>query len=219
MKPLIIDTQPNPNCLVIWLHGLGADGYDFEPILPTLNLPNNLAVRFIFPHAKERPVTLNQNMIMRAWYDIFQLDRKAKEDTKGILETEDIIKKILDEQIEQGIESSKIVLIGFSQGGAMALHIATRYPKKLAGVMGLSTYLPLADQLPSGKNSANQHIPIFLAHGDKDEILPLDYATSTRKHLEDAHYKVEWHLYEGMGHSVWPEEIEDISAWLQKVLQ
>jgi phospholipase/carboxylesterase len=216
---LTVDTQADPDCLVLWLHGLGADGYDFEPIVPALNLPPTLAVRFLFPHAPKRSVTLNQNMMMRAWYDIFELNRMAKEDIDGIKETEKNLTRLLDEQITKGFNSTKIVLIGFSQGGAMALHVATRYPKPLAGVMGLSTYLPLADELPAGKNPANKNIPIFLAHGTEDTILPLDYATSTRAHLEKAQYKVEWHVYEDMAHSVCPEEIEDISRWLQAVLK
>src|SRR4051812_45066155 len=164
MESLELATGPSPSAAVIWLHGLGADGHDFEPIVPELRLAAAPAVRFVFPHAPVRPVTLNQGMRMRAWYDIFQLGGGA-EDEAGIRASEDSLRKLIEEEKRRGVSASRIVLAGFSQGGAVALQTALRYPERLAGVLALSTYLPLAGKLAAEQAQANRDVPIFMAHG------------------------------------------------------
>lgn len=202
---------------VIWLHGLGADGYDFAPIVPELNLPDELAVRFIFPHAPIRPVTLNSGMEMRAWFDLYGLTFEVQQDENGIRAAEQMLHELITQEIASGILPEKIVLAGFSQGGALALHSGLRYPKKLAGIMGLSTVLPLSDKIQTERLAANHDIPILLAHGTMDMVIPFSMGLFTKTALEQAGYKPEWHPYK-MAHSVCPEEIRDISHWLQKVL-
>jgi phospholipase/carboxylesterase len=199
---------------VIWLHGLGADGHDFEPIVPELRLKQ--AVRFVFPHAPEQPVTINQGMRMRAWYDIFQFGG-GREDDKGIRASQALIEKMISEEVKRGISENKIVLAGFSQGGAIALQTALRYPKPLAGVMALSTYLPLAATLPAERAAANAEVPILMAHGSYDDIIPIQRARDSRSFLEKLGYRIEWHDYP-MPHSVCGEEVRDISAFLAKLL-
>jgi phospholipase/carboxylesterase len=216
METLEIQTGPQPGAAVIWLHGLGADGHDFEPIVPELGLPPALQLRFIFPHAPVRPVTLNQGMRMRAWYDIFQLGGGA-EDEAGIRESAAAVQQLIDEQIRRGIKTSGIVLAGFSQGGAIALHTALRYSAPLAGVLALSTYLPLRATLKAEISEENRKLPIFMAHGLYDDIIPLARAEQSRKALADAGYEVEWHTYP-MPHSVCPEEIAQIGAFLVRTL-
>ena len=206
-----IDTGPKPEAAVIWLHGLGADGHDFEPVVPELRLRK--AVRFIFPHAPVRPVTSNQGMRMRAWYDILQLGG-GPEDEAGLRASQ----KITDELIRaQGLPANKIVLAGFSQGGAIVLQSALRYPERLAGVMALSTYLPLARMLEAECSEANRDLPIFMAHGQYDDLIPMQRALQSRAHLETLGYKIEWHDYP-MPHSVCAPEIADIAAFLSKLL-
>jgi len=199
---------------VIWLHGLGADGHDFEPIVPELRLKQ--AVRFVFPHAPVQPVTINQGMRMRAWYDVFQFGG-GREDDKGIRASQQLIEKMIADEVKKGIPESKIVLAGFSQGGAVALQTALRYPKPLAGVMALSTYLPLAATLAAERAAANAQVPIFMAHGQYDDIIPIQRAQASREALQKVNYKVEWHEYP-MPHSVCGEEVRDISAFLAKLL-
>jgi phospholipase/carboxylesterase len=211
MEAIEIETAPNPAAAVIWLHGLGADGHDFEPIVPELKLPK--PVRFVFPHAPVRPVTINQGMRMRAWYDIFQFGGGA-EDEKGIRESQGLLEALIR---EQPVPARAIVLAGFSQGGAIVLQTALRYPERLAGVIALSTYLPLAGKLKAEKNPANQDLPIFMAHGRYDDLIPLDRAQKSRELLVDAGYKVEWHDYP-MPHSVCGEEIADIASFLVRLL-
>ena len=211
-----MQTGARPDAAVIWLHGLGADGHDFEPIVPELRLPPALQLRFIFPHAPVRPVTLNQGMRMRAWYDIFQLGGGA-EDEAGIRESGSAVQQLMHEQIKRGIDTSRIVLAGFSQGGAIALHTALRYSAPLAGVLALSTYLPLRATLKEEMKEANQHVPIFMAHGLYDDIIPLERAEQSRKILADAGYEVEWRTYP-MPHSVCAEEIADIAGFLVRLL-
>ena len=207
--PLIeIETGANPAASVIWLHGLGADGHDFEPVVPALKLAK--PVRFVFPHAPVRPVTINGGMRMRAWYDILQLGPGA-EDEKGIRESQ----KILEGLIEK--ETRPVFLAGFSQGGAIVLQTALRYPKKLAGVLALSTYLPLSQKLSLERSKENQDVPIFMAHGLYDEIIPMQRAKASRALLEQQGYKVEWREYP-MPHSVCPEEIDHISSFLSSRL-
>jgi phospholipase/carboxylesterase len=216
MDTLEIETGPQPGAAVIWLHGLGADGHDFEPIVPELDLPDAPQVRFVFPHAPVRPVTLNQGMRMRAWYDIFRLGG-GPEDEAGIRASEGLLKGLIEKQKAGGIPASKIVLAGFSQGGAIALQTALRYPERLAGVLALSTYLPLAGHVEKERSEQNRSTPIFMAHGTYDDVIPMHRADDSRRLLEKLGYPLEWHSYP-MPHSVCPPEIDDISAFLRRVL-
>ncbi|MBT8506732.1 carboxylesterase [Coxiella-like endosymbiont of Rhipicephalus sanguineus] len=199
---------------VIWLHGLGADGHDFADIVPQLALPQDLHLRFIFPHAPIRPITINAMMQMRAWYDIYSLTDFTHEDEEGIAQTQRSINQLIEKEVTEGVPSHRIVLAGFSQGGAMALYTSLRYSKPLAGVIALSTYLPLADQLAAKVSDViNQQIPIFIAHGDSDRVLPLTLGKQTFQLLNQLGYPVEWHEY-AMGHQVCYEEIKAIGKWL-----
>ena len=211
MEAVEIETGSPPTASVIWLHGLGADGHDFEPIVPELRLKQ--AVRFVFPHAPVRPVTINQGMRMRAWYDIFQFGG-GREDEKGIRESQKLLEKLVE---EQPVPPEKIVLAGFSQGGAIVLQTALRYPKPLAGVMALSTYLPIAGRLEAERNAANAGIPVFMAHGQLDDLIPIQRAQASRDALQKLGYKPEWHEYP-MPHSVCGDEVRDISAFLARLL-
>lgn len=202
---------------VIWLHGLGADGNDFVPIVPELRLPDAMAVRFVFPHAPVRPVTLNGGMKMRAWYDILGLDRNAREDAQGIRESQAQIEALIRRENGRGIPSERIVLAGFSQGGAVTLQAGLRYPEKLAGLMVLSSYLTQRDSLASEAAPANRDIPILMAHGTMDYMLPVQLGESSRDYLQQAGYAIEWHAY-AMEHQVCAEEIRDVSLWLQRAL-
>lgn len=206
----------SPDAAVIWMHGLGADGHDFEPILPALNLPSRLAVRFVFPHAPVRPVTINNGMPMRAWYDIVSLGG-GREDEAGLRATQQHIETLIARERARGIAADRIVLAGFSQGGAVALMTALRHPERLAGVMALSTYLPLAEKLPNERHAANANVPIFMAHGTTDEVIGIGRATHSRDALLALGYPVEWKSYT-MGHAVCPQEVADIGAWLNRVL-
>lgn len=199
---------------IIWLHGLGADGHDFEPVVQMLNLPH---INFILPHAPYRPVTLNNGYEMRAWYDIFGLQPDSPQDEVGINSMQDTINSMIEAEIARGIPSKRILLAGFSQGGAMALHTATRFDQRLAGVLALSTYLPLKNQLSEKQHPANKHLPIWMAHGRHDSVITLSTAESSRQTLEAAGYKVEWHEYD-MPHSVCEAEINDIREFLLRVL-
>jgi phospholipase/carboxylesterase len=216
METIELATGASPSASVIWLHGLGADGHDFEPIVPELRLPPALPVRFVFPHAPVRPVTINSGMRMRAWYDILQLGG-GPEDEKGIRASEQLLHELIQQEKRKNIATQKIVVAGFSQGGAIALQTALRYPQRLAGVMALSAYLPLARTLPKEKSPANADTPIFMAHGLYDDIIPLARAEQSRKLLEESGYKVEWRTYP-MPHSVCAEEIADIRDFLLRLL-
>lgn len=207
-----VTTQDAPRLAVLWLHGLGADGSDFEPIVPELRL--GLPVRFVFPHAPVRPVTINGGLEMRAWYDILGFDRRAKEDAAGIRASAAAVTELVEREIDRGMPSERIVLAGFSQGGAIALHTALRSPKPLAGALALSTYLPLAATLASERSAANASIPVFMAHGIDDPVLPLELAETSRRALEALGYAVDWHAYP-MAHSVCMEEVRAIGAWLE----
>jgi len=211
LNAIELTTGDAPQLAVIWLHGLGADGHDFEPIVPELRL--SLPVRFVFPHAPVRPVTINGGMAMRAWYDILGFDPHAKEDAAGIRASATAVGQLIEREIERGIPSERIVLAGFSQGGAIALHAALREPRPLAGVLALSTYLPLATSLASERSPANAGVPIFMAHGTSDSVLPLSLGESSRRALEVLGYAVDWHSYP-MAHSVCLEEVGAIGAWL-----
>jgi len=206
-----LETGAKPGAAVIWLHGLGADGHDFEPIVPELRLRK--PVRFVFPHAPIRPVTINQGMRMRAWYDILQLGG-GPEDEAGLRESQKMTEALIR---AQKLPSSKIVLAGFSQGGAIVLQTALRYPERLAGVMALSTYLPLAGTVAAERSAANRDIPLFMAHGQYDDLIPIPRARQSREYLEKLGYRIEWHEYP-MPHSVCAPEIADLSAFLSKVI-
>jgi len=212
-----VETGRNPQASVIWLHGLGADGHDFEPVVPELVRPGERALRFVFPHAPVRPVTLNNGYAMRAWYDILGLDRQAKQDEAGIRGSAAAIRALIARENERGVASARIVLAGFSQGGAMALFTGLRYPERLAGIMGLSCYPVLASTFDAERDPANQETPILLAHGTFDPMVDLSLGQAGKEMLEKRGYKVEWHSYP-MPHAVSPEEIGAIAAWLRRVL-
>ena len=209
-------TRPDPDAAVIWLHGLGADGSDFEPIVPALELPARLAVRFVFPHAPVRAVTINMGMRMRAWYDVIQLGG-GEEDAAGIRASQALLEGLIGRERARGIAARRIVLAGFSQGGAIALQTGLRHGERLAGIMALSTWLPLAGTLAAERHAANADIPVFMAHGTMDEMIVLERAERSRNRLVELGYAPEWHEYP-MGHAVCPEEITAIGAWLRRVL-
>ena len=197
---------------VIWLHGLGADGHDFEPVVPQLGLPAGLAVRFVFPHARQRPVTVNGGMAMRAWYDVYDMEL-SREDEAGTRDSEAQVRALIAAEQERGVAAERIVLAGFSQGGAVALHTALRHPEPLAGVLALSTYLPLAQTVDAERSDANAAAPIFMAHGSDDPIIPIARGRESCRRLEALGHAVEWHEYP-MPHAVCMEEIADIGRWL-----
>jgi len=218
-EPLVVEIGiQTPDACVIWLHGLGADGHDFEPIVPELRLDPELNIRFIFPHAPMMAVTINQGFVMRAWYDIRENRIEAEQDEAGIRKSAQTLERLIEQQVATGIAAERIVLAGFSQGGAIALFTALRYPEQLAGVMVLSAYMPLSGSLEHEKSDANSVIPVFLVHGSDDPVIPVDLAYRTRAQLEQEAYAPEWHEYRGMAHSVSAQELLDISAWLEKVL-
>jgi len=209
-----MNPMSDPIASVIWMHGLGADGHDFETIVPELNLPSESPIRFIFPHAPMRPVTLNNGYVMRAWYDIPQMNIREEQDEQGIKASAQLITQLIEQEKKQGLKSEQIILAGFSQGGAMALYTGLRYPEKLGGILALSTYLPL-DQKLDEFSAVNRAIPIMMAHGTMDPLIPLSFAELSRDLLVKAGYQVDWHTYP-MQHSVCPQEIQDISAWFQR---
>ncbi len=217
--PLVIETGSAPDACIIWLHGLGADGYDFEPIVPELRLDPGLAIRFVFPHAPMMPVTINQGFVMRAWYDIRGADIGAETDAAGIRASAAAVGEMVDAEIARGIAAERIVLAGFSQGGAIALQTGLCYARRLAGILALSTYLPLAETLATEKSAANAGIPILMAHGTADPVIPLPLAIASRARLDSLGYEVEWHEYSGLGHGVAPQEIAHIAAWIENVLK
>lgn len=215
---VIVQPDAPAQASVIWMHGLGADGHDFVPIVGELKLPAAVPVRFIFPHAPVRPVTLNGGMSMRAWYDIKSLDRKGMQDEKGIRESAARIEALIAEEQAAGIQAKRIVLAGFSQGGAIALQTALRCKLRLGGLMALSTYLPQADALATEASAANRDLPILMCHGQYDAVLPLQLGEWSRDHLTALHYAVDWRAYP-MAHEVCAAEIGHISAWLGTVLK
>jgi phospholipase/carboxylesterase len=211
-----VQTGPNPTASVIWLHGLGADGHDFEPAVPALAPPGARAWRFVFPHAPVRAVTLNGGANMRAWYDIRGFDRHLAQDESGVRASDAAIRALIRRENERGIATRRVVLAGFSQGGAMALYTGTRLPEPLAAIIGLSCYLLLADSFAAERQAANQGTPIFLAHGSFDPVVDPRLGEETRSLLESAGYPLEWHSYP-MPHTVSVEEIAAIAAFLQRV--
>jgi len=215
-ETLEVETGAGPKAAVIWLHGLGADGYDFKPVVPLLSLPAALAVRFVFPHAPVRPVTINMGMKMRAWYDVLQLGG-GPEDADGIRASQLLLEGLIAREQARGIDTARIVLAGFSQGGAIALQTALRHPQRLAGILALSTYLPLAQTLADERDPANFSTPIFMAHGTHDDMIHVSRAEASRDALKAIGYRIEWHGYP-MGHAVCPEEIAAVGAWLSELL-
>jgi len=211
-----LETGRDPERSVIWLHGLGADGRDFVPIVGELALPA-APIRFVFPHAPVQPVTINNGMSMRAWYDIVADDLARREDERGVRASQGLVEALVARERERGVPATRIVLAGFSQGGAISLQTGLRHPERLAGIMALSTYVPIAATLEAERNAANADVPIFMAHGTQDPIIPLASARRSRELLERLGYPVEWHEY-AMPHSVSPQEIDDIGAWLRRVL-
>ena len=217
LEAVEIETGRNPTGTVIWLHGLGADGHDFAPIVPQLVSAEERPLRFVFPHAMVRPVTVNGGMAMRAWYDILGFNRGIPQDEVGIRASDAEVGALIRRENQRGIATSRIVLGGFSQGGAIALFSGPRYPEKLAGIMGLSCYMLLEEQLPAQRTRVNYQTPILLAHGTQDPVVDVRRGAEARQLLEAGGYPVEWHDYP-MPHSVCPQEIVDIAAWLRKVL-
>ena len=215
--PVVLDTGTNPAASIIWLHGLGADGHDFEPIVDELELPATLPVRFLFPHAPYRPVTINGGAVMRAWYDIALADRGFSQNERQIRESESHVAELIAGEQARGVDSRRVVLAGFSQGAAVALHSALRYPQPLAGVMALSMPIPLPEHLARELQPANATVPIFLAHGTADPIVPFALGEYARRLLTQLNLPVEWHSY-AMAHSVCVQEIGDIRSWLLRIL-
>ena len=212
-----IETAPAPTAAVIWMHGLGADGHDFEPIVPELGLGRRPAVRFVFPHAPLRPVTINQGHVMRAWYDVRALAGVRREDEAGVRQSARQVEALIARERQRGVPAERLVLAGFSQGGAVALHTGLRHAERLAGVMALSCYLPLASAVETEAAPANRAAPIFWAHGVHDPMIPLAMAEQSRDHLAALGYAIEWHQY-AIPHSVSAEEIAEIARWLGRVL-
>jgi len=220
LEAIEIETGKNPSAAIIWMHGLGADGNDFVPIVRELKLAATPAIRFVFPHAPMRPVSINNGYVMRAWYDVTYGDLEGKSkrpDESGVRASEREIVKLIARERTRGIAAENIVLAGFSQGGALALQTGLRYPDALAGIMALSTYLPLAETLAPEASQANRRTPIFMAHGTQDPVVSYAWGSASRRMLEDLGYPVEWHEYP-MPHSVCLEEVNDVAAWLGKVL-
>jgi phospholipase/carboxylesterase len=210
---VVVEPAVRANAAVIWLHGLGADGHDFVPIVPELKLPTTASVRFIFPQAEVRPVTLNGGMRMRAWYDIIGLNRMDAQDESGIRATATGIAGLVEAQVAAGVPRSRIVLAGFSQGGAIALHVGLRQREALAGIMALSTYLPLETKVAAEVTAAGRGMPILMCHGRQDPVVVLDRGIQSRNALRSLGVLVDWHEY-AMGHEVCQEEISEISRWL-----
>jgi len=214
LETVEVQTNDNPTHSVIWLHGLGADGNDFHPIVPQLRLPADIGVRFVFPHAPVRPITINGGAPMRGWYDITSLDFSAREeDAAGILEYHHAIAELIEHEIERGIVADHIILAGFSQGGAIALHTGLTGKHAVAGILALSTYLPVAEQALKGLASHARSTPLFMAHGEHDEVIALRFAVQSKEALEANGIEVDWHTYP-MGHNVSAEEIVALSTWL-----
>lgn len=214
LERITIEPKSPATSCVIWLHGLGDSGAGFSPIVPVLNLPENHGIRFIFPHAPEQAVTINQGYVMRSWYDIKSMDLHNRADMEGVLESEKLVQALIQEQIDLGITSKNIVLAGFSQGGVLSLFTGLRFGQSLAGILALSCYLPTADKLPEHLHSANARTPILQNHGERDDVVPMSAGKMANQLLGTAGYDVTWQSY-SMEHSVLPEQLTDISAWLQ----
>ena len=212
-----IETAPAPRAAVVWLHGLGADGHDFAGLIPELGLPPGLAIRFVFPHAPRRPVTINRGYVMRAWYDVYDDGGERREDAEGVRASQKLVEALLEREKARGVPAASLALAGFSQGGAMALHTGLRHPEPLAGILALSCFLPLPATLAAEASPANRHVPILMVHGTHDPLIPLARARQSRDALLELGYRVTWREYP-MPHAVCAEEVADIAAWLRATL-
>jgi phospholipase/carboxylesterase len=217
LETIQIETGPNPTASVIWLHGLGASGDDFVPIVRELDLAGLQNIRFVFPHAPTMPVTINNGYVMRAWYDIIGADLSRREDEKGLRASQAMVEQLIAQEKARGIPAERIVLAGFSQGCAMTIQTGLRHPETLAGLLCLSGYVPLHTTIAEERHPSNQATPIFMAHGRGDQVIPIVRAEQSRDLLRSLGYEVEWHEYL-MPHSVCQEEVDDISAWFRRVL-
>jgi len=218
LETLELETGPRPRASVVWLHGLGADGHDFEPIVPELDLPDTLPVRFVFPHAPLQRVTVNGGAVMRAWYDIYELGGMRREDERGVRASQAAVEALLGREKARGVAAGRLVLAGFSQGGAIALQAGLRHPERLAGILALSTYLPLRDTVEAEATAASRGVPIFMAHGLHDPLIPVERARQSRDRLLALGYPVQWREYP-MPHAVNVDEIRDVADWLTTVLR
>ncbi len=217
LENIEIETKPNPEVAVIWLHGLGADGNDFVPLVNELDLSGLPGIRFVFPHAKTMPVTINGGYVMRAWYDITGAELTRREDEGGLRASQRDVEALIAREKARGIPASRIILAGFSQGCAMTLQTGMRHPEKLAGMLCLSGYLPLATVVGQERSEESLATPIFMAHGTHDNVVPFIRAQQSAQVLKELGYQVEWHQYT-MQHSLCLEEVQDISTWIRKVL-
>ena len=215
-----VDINPKTKSLatIIWLHGLGVDGHDFVPLVPELRIPDTLPIRYVFPHAPKRSVSINAGMVMPAWFDILSIQGRHTVNINHILESAYLLKNLIEYELLSGIPSGRIILAGFSQGGAIALHTGLRFEKKLAGILALSTSLPTIDNLAEELNQTNHDIPIMMAHGTRDPLVSIDNAIATREDLIRLGYTVEWYEYP-VEHTVCRDEIEDIRTWILTILQ
>lgn len=216
LPALIINPEEQATASVIWLHGLGADGHDFEPLVPQLKLEQH-SIRFIFPHAPAQPITINNGMVMPAWYDITSMDLTDGQDEAGVEKSEQLILQWIEHEIEAGIAHERIILAGFSQGGAIVLHTGLRYPQKLGGIIALSTYLPLADRFEEENSYQHNDLSIFMGHGNYDPVIPIAAGEHSAARIKSGGYTVEWHDYP-MEHSVNNQEVADIANWISKQL-
>jgi phospholipase/carboxylesterase len=217
LENIEIETAPNPEIAVIWLHGLGADGNDFVPLVQELDLSGLPGIRFVFPHAKTMPVTINGGYVMRSWYDIVATDLTRREDEGGLRASQRDVEALIAREKARGIPASRIILAGFSQGCAMTLQTGMRHPEKLAGMLCLSGYLPLSGVVAAERTEESLATPVFMAHGRQDGVVPFARAQASHEALKAMGYQVEWHEY-AMQHSLCLEEVQDISKWLRKVL-
>ena len=217
LENIEIETAPHPEIAIIWLHGLGADGNDFVPIVRELDLAGLPGIRFVFPHAKTMPVTINGGYVMRSWYDILGTELTRREDEGGLRSSQLAVEALIAREKSRGIPASRIILAGFSQGCAMTLQTGLRHPEKLAGMMCLSGYLPLAGHVAAERSEASLQVPVFMAHGTQDPVVPFARAEESRKVLETLGYQVEWHAYQ-MQHTLCLEEVQDIAKWIRKVV-
>ncbi len=214
---ITIEPKTTATSCVIWLHGLGDSGAGFAPVVPLLNLPHHHTIRFVFPHAPEQAVTINSGFVMPAWYDIKSDNLHNRADMDGVLQSESLVQALIQEQIDNGIVASNIVLAGFSQGGVMSLFTGLRFEQKLAAIMALSCYLPIKDQLPTQLSTANKHTPVLQHHGELDDVVPMSSGKMANELLKDEGYNTQWKTYL-MAHSVLPEQLNDIGIWLTKYL-
>ncbi len=214
---IVIEPREAATASILWLHGLGADGHDFEPIVPELGADATRGVRFLFPHAPFRPVTINNGFVMRAWYDVLDMELTRRPDEAGIKSSSELLRRYISAEAEKGVPSERILLAGFSQGGAVALHTGLRYEQRLGGILALSTYLPLPEAAAREAHQANAEVPIFMAHGSADPVVGIVHAERSRDFLTARGYRVEWHEYPMM-HAVCAEEIRDVARWLSRVL-